>query len=128
LARGKLAILDGEPDLGKSLVALDLCARLTRRPFPDGSPGPGAGNAIVLNGEDSYQDTTRPRLEALGADLDRIFVFDREQIGLGEPLSFPSGAARLDVKAGMSPEKRTTRPDFLKKKRAIELPLATKKL
>jgi hypothetical protein len=27
---GKLAILDGDPGLGKSLVALDLCARLSR--------------------------------------------------------------------------------------------------
>ena len=41
LALGKLAILDGDPGLGKSLVALDLCARLsTGRPMPDGSPSP----------------------------------------------------------------------------------------
>ena len=60
LALGKLAILDGDPGLGKSLVALDLCARLsTGRPMPDGSPGPGAGNALVLNAEDG----TRTRLD-----------------------------------------------------------------
>src|SRR5262245_65063804 len=35
LALGKLAILDGDPGLGKSLVTLDLCARLsTGQPFP----------------------------------------------------------------------------------------------
>jgi hypothetical protein len=35
-------------------------------------------------------------LEALGADLDRIFIFDRTSTGLAEPLSFPSGAGQLD--------------------------------
>ena len=30
LAMGKLAIFDGDPGLGKSLVTLDLCARVTR--------------------------------------------------------------------------------------------------
>src|SRR5205807_2970919 len=38
---GKLLFLDGDPDLGKSLIALGLCARLsTGRPFPGGSPRP----------------------------------------------------------------------------------------
>jgi hypothetical protein len=79
LAQGKLATLDGDPGLGKSLVALDLCARLsTGRPMPDGSPGLDAGNALVLNAEDGVQDTTRPRLEALGADLGRVFVLRPE--------------------------------------------------
>src|SRR5262249_172381 len=37
LALGKLAMLDGDPGMGKSLLALDLCARLsTGRPLPDG--------------------------------------------------------------------------------------------
>jgi hypothetical protein len=86
LACNKLAILDGDPDLGKPLVALDLCARLsTGRPWPDGAPGPAIGNAIVLNGEDGDEDSTLPRLEALGANLDRIFVFDRDGAGLRDP-------------------------------------------
>ena len=45
LAMGKLAIFDGDPGLGKSLVTLDLCARVTRGlAFPDGSPPAGPGN------------------------------------------------------------------------------------
>src|SRR5690242_6575569 len=69
MALGKLAILDGDPGLGKSLVSLDLCARLsTGRPFPDGGCGPEVSGAIVLNGEDGEEDTIRPRLQALGAD------------------------------------------------------------
>src|SRR4051812_36822909 len=73
LALGKLAMLDGDPGLGKSLLALDLCARLsTGRPMPDGSPGPGVCNSLYLNAEDDGRDTIQPRLLALGADLNRI--------------------------------------------------------
>jgi RecA-family ATPase len=37
LGFGTLAMLEGDPGEGKSLVALDLCARLsTGRPIPDG--------------------------------------------------------------------------------------------
>src|SRR5207244_4538579 len=72
---GKLLILDGDPDLGKSLLALDLCARLsTGRPFPDGQAAPGPANALVLNAEDSPVDTIVPRLRQLGANLERAFV------------------------------------------------------
>src|ERR1700757_981542 len=74
LALGKLAILDGDPGLGKSLLALVLCARLTTgRPFPDDRPGPGPANVLILSAEDGDQDTLRPRLQALGADLGRVF-------------------------------------------------------
>src|SRR5438132_2881770 len=62
LPLGKLVILDGDPDLGKSLIALDLCARLsTGRPLPDGQPCPGPANALVLSAEDNAADTIVPR-------------------------------------------------------------------
>ena len=36
LALGKLASLEGDPDLGKSFLALDLCTRLSRNwPMPE---------------------------------------------------------------------------------------------
>ena len=42
LAFGKPALLEGDPGLSKSLVALDLCARLsTGRPFPHCTAGLG---------------------------------------------------------------------------------------
>lgn len=96
LALGKLAMLDGDPGLGKSLLALDLCARLsTGRPMPDGSPGPNFCNALVLNAEDSEQDTIRPRLLAPGADLGRIFVL-RPREAPGELLRLPTHTAMLE--------------------------------
>jgi hypothetical protein len=96
LALGKLALLEGDPGLSKSLVALDLCARLsTGRPFPDGSPAPGPANCIHLTSEDVNEDTVLPRLQTLGADLARIFVVKRESDD-EEPLLFPGQAPYLD--------------------------------
>src|SRR5262249_968363 len=96
LALGKLAMLDGDPGLGKSLLALDLCARLsTGRPFPDGAAGQGIAPAIILNAEDSEEDTLRPRLQALGADLDRVFLLHPGE-GLGQPLRLPHQTELLD--------------------------------
>src|SRR5713101_4529889 len=94
---GKLLILDGDPDLGKSLLALDLCARLsTGRPFPDGQPGPGPTNTLVLSAEDKATDTIVPRLERLGADLQRVFVWQRQRDDEEWPWRLPVHAGRLD--------------------------------
>src|SRR5258707_5410419 len=78
MALGKLTLLDGDPGLGKSLLTLDLCARLsTGRPMPDGSAGPGVVPSLVLNAEDGAEDTINHRLEAFGADKDLVFVVDQ---------------------------------------------------
>jgi putative DNA primase/helicase len=80
LPAGKLVLLDGDPDLGKSLIALDLCARLTTgRPWPDGRPGTGPANTLVLSAEDNTADTVVPRLQRLGADLERVALWDRQR-------------------------------------------------
>jgi hypothetical protein len=104
LALGKLAILDGDPGLGKSLVTLDLCARLsTGRPFPDGAQGLSVPtSAIVLNAEDSARDTVRPRLHALGADLDRVFVLQIDDPLSDTPLVFPGSEDYLDLALGLT--------------------------
>jgi hypothetical protein len=95
LAFGKLAMLDGDPDQGKSLVALDLCARLSRgREMPDGGPGPGPVASLILQEEDDAEDTVLPRLKALGADTDRVFVWGWRDLGEGPP-QFPAGAGML---------------------------------
>lgn len=72
---GKLTVLDGDPGLGKSLISLDIAARLsTARPMPDGTKSDLADPAgvVLCTVEDDLGDTVRPRLEAAGADLSRI--------------------------------------------------------
>jgi hypothetical protein len=97
LALGKPALLAGDAGPGKSLLALDLCSRLSQGlPFPDGTPGPGPCNALILNSEDTVRDTTLPRLQSLGADLERIFVWNPEDPAFGDLPRLPSEMARLD--------------------------------
>jgi RecA-family ATPase len=87
----------GDPDLGKSMIALDLCARLsTCRPFPDDRPAPDPANALVLSAEDTAYNTIVPRLLRLGADLQRVFVWQREQDDEDWPWRFPAHIDRRD--------------------------------
>lgn len=73
---GKLTILDGDPGLGKSTLALDLAARVSRGlPMPDGSPTT-QGAVLLFTAEDGLADTVRPRLDALGADVAQVYAYD----------------------------------------------------
>jgi hypothetical protein len=93
LARGKLALLDGDPGLGKSLITLDLIARLTRgSPLPDGSPVARPITCAILSTEDEPGDTIRPRAEAAGADLDRLVLPDPGD----RPARFPDDLSALE--------------------------------
>jgi hypothetical protein len=63
----KLTIVDGDPGLGKSVLSLDLAARVTRglpMPFEDREPGEEREPAgvVLLSAEDGLADTIRPRL------------------------------------------------------------------
>jgi hypothetical protein len=99
LARGKVAILDGDPGLGKSLVTLDLAARISSgRPLPDQSTAlaPPA-NVLIVNCEDGVADTIRPRLEAMDADLTRIQILHGPTVQGHEFLpGFPRDLHRLE--------------------------------
>jgi KaiC/GvpD/RAD55 family RecA-like ATPase len=83
IPKGKLTMFDGDPDVGKSVITMDLAARVsTGRTFPDGAPCK-AGNVLIVNVEDAKDDTVVPRLKAHGADLDRIIVIDGMPDGKG---------------------------------------------
>jgi len=74
---GKLAVLDGDPGLGKSTVALDIGARVsTGRPMPDGTGGGDPAGVVIVSAEDGLADTIVPRLLLAGADLERIVALD----------------------------------------------------
>jgi hypothetical protein len=90
---GKLTILDGDPGLGKSVLTLDLAARVTRGlPMPAEERQPGEerdpAGVVLLTAEDGLADTVRPRLDAAGADVARVLALD----GIQE-----KGGARLPV-------------------------------
>ena len=74
LAIGNLAICDGDPGLGKSMITLDLAARVTTGlAWPDGVNGAGPAAVLLLCSEDPEGLIDR-QLQALGADRQRVFT------------------------------------------------------
>jgi hypothetical protein len=72
LARAKIHIFGGDPGAGKTTIALDLAAIITRGGrWPDGSEAE-AGDVLFWSGEDDIADTLKPRLARAGADLTRV--------------------------------------------------------
>src|SRR5205809_82697 len=71
LARGVLTLLDGDPGLGKSTLAAELAARVSR-----GDEQQPAAGVLILSAEDDPARVIRPRLEAAGADLRRILLLE----------------------------------------------------
>jgi hypothetical protein len=74
IAIGKNNLLCGDPGLGKSLLALDIAARVSRGEcFPDSRDTKYApAGVVILTLEDDAADTLVPRLDAHEADRSRI--------------------------------------------------------
>jgi hypothetical protein len=78
---GRLTLVGGDPEVGKSFLSLKIAAAVSR-----GEMLPGVGNrpsrpsyVLILSPEDGYGDTVRPRLEDMGADLSKIAVPNPER-------------------------------------------------
>lgn len=83
-ARGKVSMLAGNPGLGKSQVTASMAAVVTTGGYWPVDRAPcERGNVIFLSAEDDPSDTIRPRLEAAGADLSRVFILDAVVDGYG---------------------------------------------
>ena len=78
---GAITLLDGDPGLGKSLITLDLAARVTTgRGMPDepdallrelrGEPY----GVVLLSAEDDLARTILPRLRAAGGEDERVYA------------------------------------------------------
>lgn len=71
---GTVAILQGDPMAGKSSLALDLAARVSSgAPLPLDATG-GEPRAVIIAGHEDTAGQVRARLQAAGADLDRVFL------------------------------------------------------
>jgi len=94
LHRGGLTMFDGDPEKGKSTITADVSARWTYpRPFPfsDADHFRQPGNVLIVAAEDGIETTTKPRLEAAGADLERVYFWPEDE----PPITFPSGLDAL---------------------------------
>lgn len=83
IAYGKITLLQGDPGDGKSTIAIDIAARLSRGlPMPDGSAVSGPQTTLYLCQEDGIDDTVVPRFMRSGADCARIGYLTGDEITL----------------------------------------------
>jgi hypothetical protein len=75
VAIGKLALIAGEPGLGKSQVSIAIAAAVTTGGFwPVSRDRAPYGSVLILSAEDGLADTVRPRFDAAGGDATRAVV------------------------------------------------------
>jgi AAA domain len=97
LPLGMLSIIAGEPGLGKSTLTADVAARASQGEL-DGALRGQPCDALIVTFEDHVASVVRPRLEAAGADLDRVsFIEAVEEDGSEGLVSLPDDIDRIAV-------------------------------
>lgn len=85
--RGMLTILAGDPGLGKSFLCAWIAARLSRGDeLPDNPDLRETASTVILSAEDSPSLALRPRAEANGADLSKIFFMEDSAFDIASDL------------------------------------------
>lgn len=75
IAKGKVTLIAGDPGLGKSQTTIFIASIVsTGGVFPGGSECE-KGRVLFFSAEDDPEDTINPRLEAVKADRENIFIF-----------------------------------------------------
>jgi hypothetical protein len=107
---GAVTILDGDPDLGKSTITIDIAARVTRGEAMPGEEAAAIGPSavIMLSAEDTLSQTIRPRLDAAASDCRLVFHLDGVTTGeaTGDAQDPPVLPFDLDLVEGLIAEKR----------------------
>lgn len=100
LSSGKVHLLAGPPSSGKSTLAANIGATISRGGrWPDGSVSP-RGRVLVWSSEDRAEDTIVPRLVAAGADRSMIEVVRRvEESGMSRSFDPTRDLVHLENKA-----------------------------
>lgn len=87
IAYGKINLMDGDPGSGKTTLAMKIAAAVTTgEPLPDMEGRREPAGVLVISYEDGAADTLRPRLEAAGAALDRVYITDFREV-----FTYPDG-------------------------------------
>jgi len=76
LARGKLSLIQGDPEAGKTFVTLAVATAVVCGASICGDEPLRRGPVLLLTGEDGLEDTIVPRLKAMGADLSQIVALE----------------------------------------------------
>ena len=96
IPRGETIVLEGDPGVGKSILAATLVAAITTGGSMPGGPELDQGFCLIANLEDHRGAVTRPRLEAAGADLDLAIIIKMEDRGYERPVRLPDDLDRIE--------------------------------
>ena len=84
-AIGKIALIAGNPGLGKSQLTTYMASVVTNGDcWPNDEGQSPVGSVIILSAEDDAADTIVPRLIAAGADMSRVYIVEAVKVGQGE--------------------------------------------
>src|SRR5262249_14349360 len=77
IARGKLTVIGGDPEEGKSQLGVYIAAAISNGGvWPNNEGRAPRGSVIVLSAEDGAEDTLVPRLIAAGGDRRKIHLLE----------------------------------------------------
>ncbi len=82
---GALTVICGDPGAGKSFLTMFMASTIsTGQPWPDCPDTPvEQGCTILISDEDDPGKAIRPRLDANGADADKVLLLEGVQVGEG---------------------------------------------
>ncbi len=86
--QGKVTLVEGDPGVGKSWMVLAVATAVAAGQGLPNEAQCDPRNVLLLSSEDGLGDTIRPRLDALRADVSRIFALEG-------PLIFDGGGLGL---------------------------------
>jgi hypothetical protein len=96
VALGGLTLLAGREGVGKSTVAYQIAAKITRGELPGAFYGQPK-SVIISATEDAWEQTILPRLAAAGADLDRVVQVDAVNDDVAEAVKLPEDLADVEA-------------------------------
>jgi hypothetical protein len=110
IAIGKISMLAGFPDQGKSQIAMNIAATVSRGgEWPNGEGKAEQGAVVILSAEDDAADTLIPRLIAAGADMNQIIALTSMVKDQGGNRVFSIADDLVRLSALMQHEKANTR-------------------
>ena len=108
IPRGAITVLDGDPGMGKSILAVELTARITKgAPLPGSTERTEPADVVILSAEDSLAHVVVPRLHAAAADMGRVLAIPYTPDFEGQPIfsklpndlpTLAKGIARMGAK------------------------------
>jgi hypothetical protein len=101
LPRGKIIILEGDPGVGKTTLAIGVASAVSKGGvLPTDNVMREPEDVVIFSAEDGYADTIVPRLIAAGADLDRVHLFDKRDPATPPP-TLPRDVPELEAMVGV---------------------------